>query len=79
MFPAAPFPLELAIRLVRMFSFVGETVYNPFPGHRNNDVGRLLSDRKWPVSISGEKLSSRAALSRVMPFSGDDTIFSIFQ
>ncbi len=28
----APFPLELAERLVRMFSFVGDTVFDPFMG-----------------------------------------------
>jgi len=28
----APFPLELADRLVRMFSFVGDTVCDPFSG-----------------------------------------------
>jgi DNA modification methylase len=28
----APFPLELATRLIRMFSFVGDTVYDPFAG-----------------------------------------------
>jgi modification methylase len=28
----APFPLELAIRLIRMFSFVGDTVLDPFLG-----------------------------------------------
>lgn len=28
----APFPLELATRLVRMFSFVGDTVLDPFAG-----------------------------------------------
>jgi len=28
----APFPLELAERLIRMFSFVGDTVYDPFLG-----------------------------------------------
>lgn len=28
----APYPLELAARLVRMFSFVGDTVYDPFTG-----------------------------------------------
>ncbi len=28
----APFPLELAFRLVRMFSFVGDTVLDPFLG-----------------------------------------------
>ena len=28
----APYPLELAERLVRMFSFLGDTVLNPFLG-----------------------------------------------
>ncbi|MCY4494541.1 MAG: site-specific DNA-methyltransferase [Acidimicrobiaceae bacterium] len=28
----APFPLSLAVRLIRMFSFVGDTVYDPFLG-----------------------------------------------
>jgi DNA modification methylase len=28
----APYPLELAVRLVRMFSFVGDTVVDPFMG-----------------------------------------------
>lgn len=28
----APFPLELAVRLIRMFSFVGDTVLDPFLG-----------------------------------------------
>jgi site-specific DNA-methyltransferase (adenine-specific) len=28
----APFPLELASRLVKMFSFVGDTVLDPFAG-----------------------------------------------
>ena len=28
----APYPLELASRLIRMFSFVGDTVYDPFTG-----------------------------------------------
>ncbi|HMT62714.1 MAG TPA: site-specific DNA-methyltransferase, partial [Microthrixaceae bacterium] len=28
----APFPLTLAERLVRMFSFVGDTVFDPFLG-----------------------------------------------
>jgi DNA modification methylase len=28
----APFPIELATRLIRMFSFVGDTVLDPFLG-----------------------------------------------
>jgi len=34
----APFPLELAERLVRMFSFVGDTVLDPFMGTATTNV-----------------------------------------
>ncbi|HUV87783.1 MAG TPA: site-specific DNA-methyltransferase, partial [bacterium] len=34
----APFPLELAERLVRMFSFVGDTVLEPFMGTGTTNV-----------------------------------------
>ena len=34
----APYPLELVSRLVRMFSFVGDTVYDPFTGTATTQV-----------------------------------------
>ena len=34
----APFPVELAERLVRMFSFVGDTVFDPFTGTASTQV-----------------------------------------
>ena len=34
----APYPLELAGRLVRMFSFVGDTVFDPFTGTATTQV-----------------------------------------
>lgn len=39
----APFPLELAQRLVRMFSFVGDTVLDPFAGTGTT----LLAAAQW--------------------------------
>ena len=33
----APFPIEIATRLVKMFSFVGDTVLDPFCGKWNNN------------------------------------------
>lgn len=39
----APFPLELAERLVRMFSFVGDTVLDPFMGTGTTN----LAARRW--------------------------------
>lgn len=41
----APFPLELANRLVRMFSFVGDTVLDPFCGSGTSMLAAMQSDR----------------------------------
>jgi len=41
----APFPLELAYRLVRMFSFWGDTVLDPFCGTGTTMVAAMKSDR----------------------------------
>lgn len=41
----APFPLELASRLVRMFSFHGDTVLDPFVGTGTTMVAALRADR----------------------------------
>jgi len=41
----APFPVELAYRLVRMFSFVGDTVLDPFMGTASTVVAACRCDR----------------------------------
>ena len=51
----APYPLELAERLIRMFSFVGDTVLDPFLGtgttmlaamrHGRNSVGYEIDEK----------------------------------
>ncbi|MGC2321947.1 MAG: site-specific DNA-methyltransferase [Terriglobales bacterium] len=41
----APFPVELASRLVRMFSFVGDTVLDPFGGTGTTSVAAALAGR----------------------------------
>lgn len=45
----APYPLELAERLVRMFSFVGDTVLDPFLGTGTTTVAAA----KWGRNSSG--------------------------
>ena len=51
----APFPLELAYRLVRMFSFVGDTVLDPFCGTGTTMVAALKAGRNsvwvWKLSL----------------------------
>jgi DNA modification methylase len=41
----APFPLELAARLIRMFSFVGDTVLDPFLGTGTTTLAALQNGR----------------------------------
>ncbi|MGE5604236.1 MAG: DNA-methyltransferase, partial [Bacteroidota bacterium] len=41
----APFPLELATRLVKMFSFVGDTVIDPFCGSGTTMLAAIKSNR----------------------------------
>jgi DNA modification methylase len=48
----APYPVELAERLIRMFSFVGDTVLDPFMGTGTT----ALAASKW----AGIALTSRS-------------------
>lgn len=41
----APFPLELATRLIKMFSFVGDTVLDPFCGSGTTMIAAMQSGR----------------------------------
>lgn len=47
----APYPVELAYRLVRMFSFTGDTVLDPFAGTATTTIAAMKCDRN---SISNE-------------------------
>jgi len=51
----APFPVELAERLVRMFSFVGDTVLDPFMGTGTTN----LAAAKWGRNSIGYELDPR--------------------
>ena len=47
----APYPVELAERLIRMFSFAGDTVLDPFAGHGLHGVAAVNAGRN---SVSNE-------------------------
>lgn len=47
----APYPIELAYRLVRMFSFTGDTVLDPFSGTGSTTLAAIRADRN---SIANE-------------------------
>jgi DNA modification methylase len=50
----APYPLELAERLIRMFSFVGDTVYDPFLGSGTTSVAAA----KWARNSIGVEVDA---------------------
>lgn len=61
----APFPLELADRLVRMFSFVGDTVLDPFLGTGTTSLAAARSGRSSiGVDIAPEYLDLAEATLR---------------
>jgi modification methylase len=50
----APYPLELAERLVRMFSFVGDTVFDPFLGTGTT----IVAAAKWGRNSIGYEIDA---------------------
>ncbi|MGQ0503344.1 MAG: DNA-methyltransferase [Panacagrimonas sp.] len=53
----APYPLELAERLVRMFSFVGDTVLDPFVGTGTT----MIAASRWGRNSIGVEVSAEYA------------------
>ena len=68
----APFPLELASRLVRMFSFVGDTVLDPFLGTGTTSLAAAQSGRN-SVGIEVDEHYFDMAVERLA--SGTDRLF----
>jgi site-specific DNA-methyltransferase (adenine-specific) len=55
----APFPSELAERLIRMFSFAGDTVLDPFAGSGSTAVATIRAGRNSiSVEVEEEYLNS---------------------
>ena len=69
----APFPLELAYRLVHMFSFIGDTFLNPFCGSGKTMVAAPKADRNG-IGIEIDSDYCRIAASRLN--SENATLFS---
>ena len=43
----APFPVELPLRLIKMYSFVDDIIIDPFMGSGTTAIASVLSDRKY--------------------------------
>lgn len=57
----APYPVELAERLIRMFSFAGDTIADPFAGTGSTAIGAIQAGRN---SLNGEIDPTYAMLAR---------------
>lgn len=60
----APFPLELAYRLVRMFSFVGDTVLDPFSGTGTTMLAAMKAGRN-SVGVEADPTYCKMAMQRL--------------
>ncbi|MCY4377884.1 MAG: site-specific DNA-methyltransferase [Spirochaetaceae bacterium] len=66
----APFPVELAGRLIRMFSFVGDTVLDPFTGTATTQVAAAAFGRN-SVGVEVDPVYFEDALARLRNATGD--------
>ena len=66
----APFPVELAERLVRMFSFVGDTVFDPFVGSGSSLAAAAMHGRNG-IGIDVEPAYIKMAANRLSSFLAD--------
>lgn len=62
----APFPVELAERLIRMFSFVGDTVFDPFTGTASTQVAARQCGRN-SIGVEVEPTYHAMAEARLAP------------
>jgi DNA modification methylase len=60
----APYPRELAERLIRMFSFVGDTVLDPFLGTGTTTVAAMMHGRN-SIGYEIDKTYADAARRRI--------------
>jgi len=65
----APYPLELALRLVQMFSFVGDTVVDPFCGTATTMLAALKTGRN-SIGVELDTEYCRMGASRLMNENG---------
>ncbi len=61
----APFPVDLAERLVRLFSFAGDTILDPFAGTGSTAVASLATGRN-SISVEIEPVYAKLAERRLL-------------
>ena len=69
----APYPIELAERLIKLFSFAGDTVLDPFLGTASTSFAAIMTGRNsigveiepTYLKIAKQKLASLVSLKRM--------------
>ena len=72
----APFPAEIAERAIRMFSFVGDTVLDPFSGSGTTTIAAAKWGRN-SIAVEIDPAYHRHAVSRLHSFRADGTQLEI--
>lgn len=70
----APFPLELAERLIRMFSFVGDTVLDPFMGTGTTNIAAAMAGRN-SIGIEVDRSYFQSALARMEQYNKNYALY----
>jgi DNA modification methylase len=60
----APFPVELPQRLIRLYTFEGEVVLDPFMGSGQTAIAAIKANRRW-VGYEIDKKYARLAKTRI--------------
>lgn len=71
----APYPLELATRLVKMFSFVGDVVLDPFCGSGTTMLAAINTERN-SIGVETEEYYCHSSLQRL---ESSRTLFSAYK
>lgn len=66
----APYPVELAERLIRMFSFVGDTVLDPFTGTGSTQIAAARSSRN-SIGVEVDPVYFEGTVKRLREYSAD--------
>ena len=70
----APFPVELAARVIRLFSYVGDVVLDPFNGSGSTCVAAKLNGRRY-VGYDIEPQYCQIAERRLQEAQADGDLF----
>ena len=71
----AMFPLELAERIIRLYSSAGDTILDPFMGSGTSALAAINTDRNY-IGIEKEKAYAKLASERVRMSGSQTKLFS---